>query len=144
MIQWVGFKKKYVPYVVEERRKGVSKYTVRKLAGLVLSGVTSFSAFPLRLAFWLGNFVFIASFGLGVYFIFDHYLNPDPFATGFATLVVLLLFLGSLQLMIMGIFGEYMYKMYNEIKGRPFYIVYETRNIEKENVGSTPYGIHNL
>ena len=61
MIQWVGFKKKYVPYVVESRRAGKPKYNINKLAKLVLSGVTSFSAFPLRLAFWAGLLVLFVS-----------------------------------------------------------------------------------
>ena len=144
MIQWVGFKKKYVPYVVESRKAGTPKYNIKRLTKLVLSGVTSFSAFPLRLSFWIGIFVFLISVGLGVFVILDHYFNPNPLAAGYATISLIILFLGSIQLIILGIVGEYMYKMFNEIKGRPLYIVSEVCNIEEGNIKETPYGIHAL
>lgn len=144
MIQWIGFKKKYVPYVVESRRAGKPKYNFKKLTKLVLSGITSFSAFPLRLSFWIGVFVFLISIGLGVFVVLDHYLNPNPLAAGYATIALVILFLGSVQLIMLGVTGEYLYKMFNEIKGRPLYIVSETCNIENGSVQETPYGIHAL
>ena len=144
MIQWIGFKKKYVPYVVESRKAGKPKYNIKKLTKLVLSGVTSFSAFPLRLALWAGLFVLFVSIIFSGYVAVDHYINPNPLIPGWATLVILVLFLGSIQLMVLGIVGEYMYKMFNEVKGRPLYIVSETCNIEDGSVEETPYGIHNI
>lgn len=144
MIQWIGFKRKYVPYVVESRKAGQPKYNIKKLTKLVLSGVTSFSAFPLRIAFWAGLFILLASILFSGYVIVDHYINPNPLIAGWATLVILVLFLGSIQLMVLGIVGEYMYKMFNEVKGRPLYIVSETCNIENGSVRETPYGIHIL
>lgn len=144
MIQWIGFKKKYIPYVVESRRAGKPKYNIKKLAKLVLSGITSFSAFPLRIAFGAGLFVLFVSIIFSGYVIIDHYINPNPLIAGWATLVILVLFLGSIQLMVLGIVGEYMYKMFNEVKGRPLYIVSETCNIENGSVEETPYGIHAL
>ena len=144
MIQWIGFKKKYVPYVVESRKAGKPKYNVRKLIRLVLSGITSFSAFPLRLAFWAGLLVLFVSILFSGYVIVDHYINPNPLIAGWATLVILVLFLGSVQLMVLGIVGEYMYKMFNEVKGRPIYIVSETCNIKEGGIKETPYGIHAL
>lgn len=144
MIQWVGFKKKYVSYVAQERKAGKAKYNLRRLAGLVMSGVTSFSAVPLRLAFWAGLFVLLMSIGFSGYVVWDHYVNPNPLITGWATLVILVLFLGSIQLMVLGVVGEYLYKMFHEVKGRPLYIVSETCNIDKEKVEKSPYGIHNI
>ena len=96
-----------------------------------MSGVTSFSAFPLRSAFWVGLLVFIFSIGFSGYVVWDHYANPSPFLVGWATLVILVLFLGSIQLMVLGVVGEYLYKMFNEVKGRPTYIIAETRNIDR-------------
>lgn len=142
MIQWIGFKKKYVPYIVEKRKAGTPKYNIKKLIKLVLSGITSFSAFPLRLAFWAGLFVLFVSIVFSGYVIIDHYINPNPLIPGWATLVILTLFLGSIQLMVLGIVGEYMYKMFNEVKGRPQYIVSETCNIDKDKIEPTPYGIY--
>ena len=144
MIQWVGFKKKYVPYVVESRKAGKPKYDVKKLTRLVLSGITSFSAFPLRLAFWAGLFVLLVSIVFSAYVVADHYFNPNPLAAGYATIILAVLFLGSVQLIVLGIVGEYMYKMFNEVKGRPLYIVSETCNIEGEDVKETPYGINSF
>ncbi len=144
MIQWIGFKKKYVPYIVEKRKAGTPKYNIKRLTKLVLSGITSFSAFPLRLAFWAGLFILLVSILFSGYVIVDHYINPNPLIAGWATLVILVLFLGSIQLMVLGIVGEYMYKMFNEVKGRPLYIVSETCNIEQDSVKETPYGIHAL
>jgi dolichol-phosphate mannosyltransferase len=144
MIQWIGFKKKYVPYVVESRKAGKPKYNIKKLIKLVLSGITSFSAFPLRLAFWAGLIVLFVSIIFSGYVFIDHYVNPNPLIAGWATLVILVLFLGSVQLMVLGIIGEYMYKMFNEVKGRPLYIVSETCNIEEGSIKETPYGIHNI
>ncbi len=131
LVQWVGFRKTYIPYVVENRKAGSAKYTAKKLFGLVMSGVTSFSAFPLRLAFWVGLLVFIFSIGFSGYVVWDHYANPSPLLTGWATLVIIVLFLGSIQLIVLGILGEYFYKMFNEVKSRPPYIVSETRNVKQ-------------
>jgi len=144
MIQWVGFKKKYLPYVVGKRKAGVTKYGFRKLLDLGLSGITSFSAFPLRLSFWIGIFVFVISVLFGAYVFIDHYVNPNPLIAGWATVIILVLFLGSIQLMMLGVVGEYLYKMFNEVKGRPLYIVSDTCNIDKEKVDETPYGIHKI
>ena len=141
LVQWVGFKKTYVPYQVAERKFGTPKYTIKRLAGLVMSGITSFSAFPLRLSFWLGSFIFIGSLFFGVYVVIDHIVNPNPLIAGGATLVVLTLFLGSVQLMVMGVVGEYLYKMFNEIKGRPTYIISETKNLDNSQLERTVYGI---
>ncbi len=141
IIQWVGFSKKYLLYVVDERKFGVPKYNFKRLTHLVMSGVTSFSAFPLRLAFWVGLVVLISSFFFGIYVAIDHYVNPNPLIAGWATLVILVLFLGSIQLMVLGIIGEYLYRMFNEIKGRPSYIISEIININKDELEKTPYGI---
>lgn len=143
MVQWVGFKKKYIPYVVEERKAGVAKYTIKKLSGLVLSGLTSFSAFPLRISFWLGLFVFLTSIAFGGYVVYDHYFHPNPLAAGYATISILVLLMGGVQFIFLGIIGEYLYKMFNEIKGRPLYIVNRTINLNADGVEDTPYGLHN-
>ena len=144
IVQWVGFKKKYIPYVVEARKHGRAKYTAKKLFGLIMSGITSFSAFPLRLSFWVGLLVLIVSIGFSGYVVWGHYFNPNPLIAGWATLVILVLFLGSIQLMVLGVVGEYLYKMFNEVKGRPLYIVAETKNIDKEKIEKSPYGIYNF
>ncbi len=144
MVQWVGFRKKYVSYVVEERRAGVPKYTFKKLSGLVLNGLTSFSAFPLRLSFYIGLVTFILSIFLGVFVVYDHYFHPNPLAAGYATISLLVLFVGGIQFIILGVIGEYLYKMFNEIKGRPLYIVSNKLNLNSNKEENTHYGLNNI
>lgn len=145
MIQWIGFKKVYVPYVAEARKLGHSKYSLKRLFfSFFMSGITSFSAFPLRLAFWVGLLVLFVSIIFSGYVVWDHYINPDPLNKGNSTIIILVLFLGSIQMIVLGILGEYFYKMFNEVKGRPLYIVAETKNIQNEKVEKTPYGINNF
>lgn len=145
IIQWVGFKKTYVPYVAEARKLGRSKYSLKRLFfSFFMSGITSFSAFPLRLAFWAGVLVLFISIIFSGYVVWDHYVNPDPLNKGNSTIIILVLFLGSVQMIVLGILGEYFYKMFNEVKGRPLYIVAETKNINNEKIEKTPYGIHNF
>lgn len=141
LVQWVGFKKTYVPYVVDERRFGVPKYNFKRLLKLILSGVTSFSAFPLRLAFWIGTVVFLAGVIFSGYVVYDHYVHPNPLIPGWATVVILVIIIGSIQLLVLGIVGEYLYKMYNEIKGRPTYIIAHTQNLDRAKLEKTPYGL---
>ena len=142
MVQWVGFKKKYLPYTVQARQHGKAKYNIKKLFSLYMSGVTSFSAFPLRLAFWAGLAIFAACIVFSVYVVIDHYINPNPLITGWARVVILVSGLGGIQLTVLGVVGEYLYKMFNEIKGRPLYIVSEIYNVDREKVEPTPYGVH--
>ncbi len=142
IVQWIGFKKKYISYIVDKRIFGEPKYSTKRLLGFVLNGVTSFSAFPLRLAFWTGFIIFIFSFIFSGYIMWDHYTNINPFNIGNATIIILVLFLSSIQLMLLGVIGEYLYKMFNEVKGRPLYIVSTSNNVDTDNLSETPYGIH--
>ncbi|MBP9822432.1 MAG: glycosyltransferase family 2 protein [Candidatus Pacebacteria bacterium] len=144
LVQWVGFKKKYIQYVAEERVAGAPKYTIRRLVRLIMSGVTSFSAFPLRLAFWTGTFIFIFSIIFAGYVAVDHYTNPNPLLAGWATVVILILLLGSIQLLVLGVVGEYLYKMFNEIKGRPLYIVSDSLNMDNDSSSLSSYGLNGL
>src|SRR3989338_6945694 len=129
LVQWVGFKKKYVPYAVRFRKFGRGT-SIKGLAKFILNGVTSFSAFPLRLSFWLGGIIFVFSVGYGLEVVVEHFLCPNSFINGFTALVIVVLALGSIQLMVIGVIGEYIYKMFNEIKGRPVYIIAEKKNLD--------------
>ena len=131
LAQWVGFKKKYVPYTVMARKYG-QPLSVKRLFSFILNGVTSFSAFPLRLSFWIGLLIFLISVGYGLSVVIEKYLYPENLVEGLSPLTLIVLALGSIQLMVIGIMGEYLYKMFNEIKGRPVYIVAETKNLDKD------------
>src|SRR3989338_1718882 len=128
LAQWVGFKKKYVPYAVRARKYG-HPTSIKRLFSFILNGITSFSAFPLRLSFWIGLIIFLVSIGYGISIVVERFLYPESFIEGLSALIIIVLALGSIQLMMIGVFGEYLYKMFNEIKGRPVYIVAEKKNL---------------
>lgn len=124
MVSWIGFNQTYVPFVPRPRTHGSSKFTLKKMIHLGLDGVTSFSLAPLRLALMLG----IGSIGLALaYAIYVLWvkLMTDYAQPGWASLMGVVLFLGGVQLMTLGIFGEYLGKIFGETKHRPLYFVQE-------------------
>lgn len=132
---WAGFRQVGIVYERQARKAGEPQYTFSKLLQLAVDGVFSFSIFPLRLATYLGLFVSFVAF-LGVLFtflqrIFVRYfeqigLGPVP---GFATIVIAILFLGAVQLVCLGIIGEYIGRIYEEVKQRPLWVVRESLGI---------------
>lgn len=131
---FVGFKQVGVAYERDERAAGEVKYTFKKLMGLAIDGLIGFSIFPLRLATYLGFLVAIPSFLAGVFFIAHRIigfkiLGYSPQDTpGIATLAVAIFFLSGIILIILGIIGEYLGRIYIEVKKRPFYIIDSIRN----------------
>ncbi len=122
---YVGFNTKYIPYEAGERTRGKSKWSTRKLFKYAASGITSFSTMPLKLSSHLG---FLCSFAAIIYlcFVIFEKLCWGIDIPGYATVVVLLLFIGGIQLFCLGIVGSYIAKMHIEIKKRPIYILRET------------------
>lgn len=124
---WVGFKHIGIEYERSARYAGTSKYTLSKLFKLAFDGIFSFSYVPLQIMFYagLGSLALsILGIFLAVYFkFFTSYYNRVP---GFATTIILVMFMGGLQLFSIGIIGEYMRRMYDEIKQRPHYIIEST------------------
>jgi len=125
MSSWVGFKQTGVHYKRAARFAGVTKYPFKKMLKLALTAITSFSYFPLQLATYIG---FIAA-GLAVItipvVIIMRIVGNDAF-TGQASTLLAVLFLGGVQLLSLGILGEYVGRIYDEVKGRPLYIVSES------------------
>lgn len=128
---FAGFKQIGVEYERAERAGGEVKYTFSKLLKLAIDGIFDFSTFPLRLATYLGLVISVPSFILGVFFIFHRLLNFKVFGysptdtPGMATLAVSMFFLGGVVLVILGVLGEYIGRIYIEVKRRPFYLVEE-------------------
>ncbi|MCB9246661.1 MAG: glycosyltransferase family 2 protein [Flavobacteriales bacterium] len=131
---YAGFRQIGVKYERHSRAAGEVKYTFKKLMALALDGIFNFSTFPLRLATYLGLTLAIPSFLVGIFFIihriFDFkVLGYSPSDTpGLATLAVGMFFLFGIVLLILGIMGEYIGRIFYEIKGRPFYVVREVWN----------------
>lgn len=120
---WVGFSRAEIFYDRQERAAGPSAVTFRKLVSYALDGIFSFSYLPLRLLTYAGTLIASLGFAVGCYFIVKRILGFEIAQTGFTTLVTLVLFLGGVQLIGIGIVGEYLGRIYDEVKRRPHYIV---------------------
>jgi polyisoprenyl-phosphate glycosyltransferase len=119
---WIGFRQIAIPFERPPRFAGEVKYTFWKSLGLAVNGIVSFSKVPLRLATYLGLFVSAASFLLAIYFIIEKLRGELP-VRGWASTVVIILFLGGIQLLTIGVVGEYLSRIYDEVKKRPMYVV---------------------
>lgn len=120
---WVGFETAEVFYDRQDRAAGVPQQTFRRLVRYAFDGVFSFSYLPLRLLTYAGLAVSGCGFALGLYFVIKRLLGIESAQTGFTTLVTLVLFLGGIQLIGIGVLGEYLARVYDEVKQRPLYLV---------------------
>ena len=124
MISWIGFKQVAVMFARAPRRAGTTKYPLFKMLRFAVDGVISFSFTPLRLALWLG----FAALGValaGIIYAIVIRLYTDDWVRGWASIFTAVLFLGGVQLITLGIVGEYLGRIYAEVKRRPLYIVQE-------------------
>jgi glycosyltransferase involved in cell wall biosynthesis len=120
---WVGFRTEQVAYDREERAAGQPQQTLERLARYAFDGIFSFSYLPLRLLTYAGMFVGTCGFLLGVYYVVKRLINIETAPTGFTTLAALVLFLGGVQLIGIGVLGEYLARVYDEVKQRPLFLV---------------------
>ncbi len=123
---WVGFRQTGFEYDREARHAGESKYTFSKLIQLAMDGLLTFSETPLRIATFSGAAVALLAMLWGAYLILWRLAGGTGSIPGFATVACGMLFLGGVQLICLGILGEYIARIHNEVKGRPVYIVEET------------------
>jgi len=123
---WVGFRQVGVPYDRKERFAGHSKYPLSKMMHLAINAITGFSFFPLRLATYFG----LISVGLSIIILVLRLIIPSVFF-GQATTLIISLFLGGVQLICLGILGEYIGRIYDEVRGRPLYILNEKIKYKK-------------
>ena len=127
LFTWVGFRQVALAYDREPRMAGDTKFNYWRLWNLALEGITSFSTVPLRLATYVGVFTALVAFGWGLWIIARTVLWGDP-VEGWPSLMTVVLFLGGLQLVALGIIGEYLGRLYVESKQRPLYLVSEAVN----------------
>ncbi len=120
---WVGFKRGEILYDRHERFAGTPAQTLRRLVRYALDGVFSFSHLPLRVVTYLGLLAAAVGFVIGTFFVLRRILGVEIAATGFTTIITLVLFLGGVQLVAIGVVGEYIGRIYDEVKRRPPYIV---------------------
>ncbi|MEI6653414.1 MAG: glycosyltransferase family 2 protein [Verrucomicrobiota bacterium] len=131
LYSWVGFKSIGIPFTVEERRASSSKFNFFKLFDLAVTGLTSFSNLPLRLWVGVGSIISILSILYALDILVETLIFGNPLA-GWATLVVATTFLGGVQLLSIGILGEYLARIFNEVKRRPNYLIAEKHGFPKE------------
>lgn len=124
MVSWVGFKQVALPYRREERFAGESKYPLKKMLRFATDGILSFSLKPLRLSITLGLLSSACAF-LGIIYALFVRLLTNSWVEGWAGIFIAILFIGGVQLVTVGIVGEYVGRIYNEVKRRPLYLVDE-------------------
>lgn len=129
MTVWIGFTQTAVPFVRQERHAGVTKYPLRKMLRFSFDAITSFSSAPLQWATFLGFFFSFVAFLAIPLTVVARYANI--FERGVPTTIIIVLLLGGIQLITLGIIGEYIGRIYDEVKHRPLYVVGERLNIEE-------------
>ena len=129
MFAWIGFKKKEICFDRNDRLVGHSSWSFFQLLGLAIDGITSFTIFPLRFATILGVILSLCVFIYMIYIFIKTLLYGDP-VQGFPTLIIVVLFLGGIQLLSLGIIGEYLGRIFNEAKNRPVYIAREYNDVK--------------
>ncbi|MSU72146.1 MAG: glycosyltransferase [Opitutus sp.] len=126
---WIGFPSVAVLYDRQERAAGQPQQTFRRLVRYALDAVFSFSSLPLRALTYSGMFVGLVGFCLGIYYVVKRLVDIERAPTGFTTLAALVLFLGGIQLIGIGVLGEYLGRIYDEVKQRPVYLVKSPRGL---------------
>ncbi len=119
---WVGFETRLIPYLPATRRAGRSTFSLRRLARLALTGITAFSNFPLRVWSGVGALIACSALAYGVWIVLEHMIEGHPIP-GWPTLVAGLMFFSGVQLLSIGILGEYIGRIFDEVKQRPIYLV---------------------
>lgn len=132
IFSWVGFETYYMPYIVHERHSGKSKWSLKGLIKYAIEGFISFTTFPLKLGTYLGILVSLLSVTYMIIVIIQK-LFFSINIPGYPTLIVLILFLGGIQLLILGIIGEYLARVYIQSKNRPIYIEKQYLEIQENN-----------
>ncbi len=134
IVQSVGFRREKIEYVAEERKTGKSHYSFRKLVKLSLLAISSFSKVPLQIGIIVGLLFVLLSIVLLIYSLVMFFCQRPT--SGYTTLIVFLSLFSGIQLMIIGIIGEYIGYIYDEVKGRPIYIIdkiYESQSKEQDD-----------
>jgi glycosyltransferase involved in cell wall biosynthesis len=124
LASWIGFRQVRIDYEPAERAHGASTWNMRRLIGLSIEGLTSFSVAPLRLASLLGLLIALVAFVFGVQILIETVFFGQS-VPGYPSLIVGMMILGGVQLMLIGVMGEYIGKLLSEIKARPVYFVAE-------------------
>ncbi len=124
LFAWIGFKQKAVLYKRSSRRAGKTKWSYWRLWNFALDGITSFTIAPLKISTYIGTITALSAFGYGIYMVVETLLHGND-VPGYPSLIVIILMLGGIQLVAIGILGEYLGRVFNETKQRPLYFINE-------------------
>ena len=127
---WIGFRQTAVKFERDPRFAGEVKYTFKKSLALAINSLVSFSKIPLRISTYLGLFSALIALLMALLVLYWRLQQPDSPVTGLATILIAVFFLGSVQLISIGILGEYVGRIYEEVKGRPAYTIAEIAGLE--------------
>ena len=122
LFAWIGFRQKAVLYKRDPRHAGTTKWNYWKLWNFALDGITSFTTAPLRISTYLGLFTALGAFLYGIFIIIQTLLIGSE-VPGYPSVVVIILFIGGIQLTAIGVLGEYLGRIFGEIKNRPLYFI---------------------
>jgi dolichol-phosphate mannosyltransferase len=131
---WIGFKQTAIQFERDPRFAGEVKYTLAKTFGLAINGLVSFSRIPLRLSTYLGLFSAVVAIFMAMLVLYWRIFSSASALTGFATIAIAIFFLGAVQLISIGILGEYVGRIYEEVKGRPLYTLAEVGRKDNERL----------
>jgi dolichol-phosphate mannosyltransferase len=123
LFSWVGFEQTEVTFTSEKRKIGKSKYSFRRLLSFGLQGIVSFSKVPLKLSIVIGMIIAVAGIAYGLLTAIERIVNPDIAPAGWVSIIVIMLIIGGVQLIMLGVIGEYIASIFDEVKGRPLYII---------------------
>jgi dolichol-phosphate mannosyltransferase len=137
MSSWIGFRQIGVPYDREPRKQGETKYPTRKMVRFATDAVTSFSTTPLKLLATLG-FVLVGFCAAFLVYTLYKRLFTDDTVQGWTSVVVVVLLIGGVQLLSLGVMGQYVARIYDEVKGRPLYVVSEVVEGVEDGEGDAP------
>jgi dolichol-phosphate mannosyltransferase len=131
LISWMGFKQVPIEYVREERFAGETKYPFSKMVKFARTSLLYFSKKPLQLALTMGFLSIAVGLGLAIWVVTGIFFRPDDLVPGWASTIIALIFFGGVQLLTIGVLGEYLGSIFDEIKNRPEYIVAERINFDE-------------
>jgi dolichol-phosphate mannosyltransferase len=137
MVSWVGFRQTGLAYVASPRAAGKSKYSLGKMFGLAAQGITSFSSLPLRISGYVGFFAAVSVVPYAIWALYAK-LFTNQTVSGWTSLLISVLFLGGVQLMSLGIIGEYVGRIFTEVKKRPLYVTKELVGFEGADAHPLP------
>lgn len=133
LVRWIGYRQCGVSYKRDQRYAGDTKYSLTKMFHLAFDGITGFSEKPLHFAFRFGFFVSMSSFVMILFYVIKKILFPASTIHGWTSTIILILFLGGIQLMSTGVVGLYIGRIYREVKRRPLYLVADKFGFDREH-----------